>query len=168
MTMRKAAQTLGLCGFLAETVGFYPRAKKHATGMFFPACGPSSCFHLHLSTAKQRTPTSGWCSLFWRKRWDSNPRAREGYLISSQARYDHFDTLPYNKYSVLAANHIISSAELSSPRTALHLCQLRKTATSKFVAALPPASYRSSIYFTFSSEKSQVYKNFMTKIITKF
>ena len=32
---------------------------------------------------------------FWRKRWDSNPRAREGYLISSQARYDHFDTLPY-------------------------------------------------------------------------
>ncbi len=31
----------------------------------------------------------------WRKRWDSNPRAREDYLISSQARYDHFDTLPY-------------------------------------------------------------------------
>ena len=31
---------------------------------------------------------------FWRKRWDSNPRAREGYLISSQARYDHFDTPP--------------------------------------------------------------------------
>ena len=31
----------------------------------------------------------------WRKRWDSNPRAREGYLISSQARYDHFDTLPF-------------------------------------------------------------------------
>ena len=34
-------------------------------------------------------------SFFWRKRWDSNPRAREDYLISSQARYDHFDTLPY-------------------------------------------------------------------------
>ena len=33
--------------------------------------------------------------LWWRKRWDSNPRAREDYLISSQARYDHFDTLPY-------------------------------------------------------------------------
>ena len=32
--------------------------------------------------------------IFQRKRWDSNPRAREGYLISSQARYDHFDTLP--------------------------------------------------------------------------
>lgn len=34
-------------------------------------------------------------ALTWRKRWDSNPRAREDYLISSQARYDHFDTLPY-------------------------------------------------------------------------
>ena len=32
----------------------------------------------------------------WRRRWDSNPRAREDYLISSQARYDHFDTSPYS------------------------------------------------------------------------
>ena len=32
---------------------------------------------------------------FWRKRWDSNPRARVAdNLISSQARYNHFDTLP--------------------------------------------------------------------------
>jgi hypothetical protein len=30
----------------------------------------------------------------WRKRWDSNPRDLAVYLISSQARYDHFDTLP--------------------------------------------------------------------------
>ena len=34
--------------------------------------------------------------LFWRKRWDSNPRYREVQLISSQSRYDHFDTLPCN------------------------------------------------------------------------
>ena len=33
--------------------------------------------------------------LRWRSGWDSNPRAREDYLISSQARYDHFDTAPY-------------------------------------------------------------------------
>ncbi len=38
---------------------------------------------------------TGFSELLWRKRWDSNPRAREDYLISSQARYDHFDTLPY-------------------------------------------------------------------------
>ena len=31
----------------------------------------------------------------WRTGWDSNPRAREDYLISSQGRYDHFDTCPY-------------------------------------------------------------------------
>lgn len=31
----------------------------------------------------------------WRRRWDSNSRAREDNLISSQARYDHFDTPPY-------------------------------------------------------------------------
>ena len=37
---------------------------------------------------------------FWRKRWDSNPRAREGYLISSQGRYDRFDTLPYDRFSL--------------------------------------------------------------------
>ena len=35
----------------------------------------------------------------WRKRWDSNPRAREGQRISSAPRYDHFDTLPYFKIS---------------------------------------------------------------------
>ena len=33
-------------------------------------------------------------ALGWRKRWDSNPRYREVQLISSQSRYDHFDTLP--------------------------------------------------------------------------
>ena len=28
----------------------------------------------------------------WRSGWDSNPRAVAGKLISSQPRYDHFDT----------------------------------------------------------------------------
>ena len=31
----------------------------------------------------------------WRRRWDSNPRAREGKRISSAPRYDLFDTSPY-------------------------------------------------------------------------
>ena len=30
----------------------------------------------------------------WRRRWDSNPRAVARKLISSQPRYDHFDTSP--------------------------------------------------------------------------
>ena len=35
------------------------------------------------------------CS-FWRSGWDSNPRAVARKLISSQPRYDLFDTAPYN------------------------------------------------------------------------
>ena len=35
------------------------------------------------------TPAAGW-----RSGWDSNPRALADNLISSQARYDHFDTAP--------------------------------------------------------------------------
>ena len=35
-------------------------------------------------------PAAAW----WRKRWDSNPRALSDNRISSAARYDHFDTLP--------------------------------------------------------------------------
>ena len=50
---------------------------------------------VHKNKAHKRLqPFVSWA--FWRKRWDSNPRAREDYLISSQARYDHFDTLPYS------------------------------------------------------------------------
>ena len=31
----------------------------------------------------------------WRSGWDSNPRSLAAQLISSQSRYDHFDTAPY-------------------------------------------------------------------------
>ena len=31
----------------------------------------------------------------WRSGWDSNPRNLAVQLISSQSRYDHFDTAPY-------------------------------------------------------------------------
>ena len=47
--------------------------------------------------------------LLWRRRWDSNPRALAGYLISSQARYDHFDTPPWEIYSVFSTDNTISS-----------------------------------------------------------
>ena len=47
--------------------------------------------------------------VFWRRGWDSNPCAIARKLISSQPRYDHFDTSPYmftpenegnNRYSI--------------------------------------------------------------------
>lgn len=35
---------------------------------------------------------------------------QKGHSFSSAARYDHFDTLPYNKYSVFGESNMISSA----------------------------------------------------------
>ena len=37
----------------------------------------------------------------WRSGWDSNPRALADNLISSQARYDHFDTAAYLRSTVI-------------------------------------------------------------------
>ena len=49
-----------------------------------------------VSTKKEKSRNlHGYWIFRWRSGWDSNPRAREDYLISSQARYDHFDTAPY-------------------------------------------------------------------------
>ena len=42
---------------------------------------------------KSRNPHGYWI-FRWRRRWDSNPRDLAVYLISSQARYDHFDIPP--------------------------------------------------------------------------
>lgn len=39
----------------------------------------------------------------WRRRWDSNPRYPEVQLISSQSRYDHFDTSPF-LFSILISS----------------------------------------------------------------
>ena len=43
---------------------------------------------------KSRNPYGYWI-FRWRRVWDSNPRALADNRISSAARYDHFDTLPY-------------------------------------------------------------------------
>ena len=37
---------------------------------------------------------------WWRRRWDSNPRTLADQLISSQSRYDHFDTSPRLRISI--------------------------------------------------------------------
>ena len=50
-----------------------------------------------LRTKKEKPAAgkTGYWRTFWRRRWDSNPRTLADQLISSQSRYDHFDTLPY-------------------------------------------------------------------------
>ena len=52
-------------------------------------------FESPINKKRETRTTSFRISLFWRKRGDSNPWAREDYTISNRARYDHFDTLPY-------------------------------------------------------------------------
>ena len=42
---------------------------------------------------KKRTP-EGVLFLFWRRRWDSNPRGLAPKRFSRPPRYDHFDTSP--------------------------------------------------------------------------
>ena len=50
-----------------------------------------------------------------RRGWDSNPRVLSHKLISSQPRYDHFDTSPYavNADKALAAITILCDADAS-------------------------------------------------------
>ena len=45
--------------------------------------------------ARKKPTNTRFTGLRWRRRWDSNPRTLADQLISSQSRYDHFDTSPY-------------------------------------------------------------------------
>ena len=77
---------------MAEWVGFLFCGKATAV---------ATC-HRHVAKSRLSNPTrnrntpSRWDGVFlWRSGWDSNPRYREVHLISSQGRYNHFDTTPY-------------------------------------------------------------------------
>ena len=48
-----------------------------------------------------------WEFLSWRSGWDSNPRVIAHKLISSQPRYDLFDTAAYLRWDLTAAHHFI-------------------------------------------------------------
>ena len=57
----------------------------------------------------------------WRSGWDSNPRYREVQLISSQSRYDHFDTAPkhysfYQKIGTTSTKILGAAGESSCQR----------------------------------------------------
>ena len=72
---------------------------------------------------KKRTPQKpSVFKGFWRRRWDSNPRTLAGNLISSQGRYDHFDTSPYEIF--LRSQNFISDAKC---RKSIEITLIRKT-----------------------------------------
>ena len=59
--------------------------------------GPALTLHRSARATGPSNPTRKKClpdGRHWRSGWDSNPRALADNLISSQARYDHFDTAP--------------------------------------------------------------------------
>ena len=69
------------------------------------ACGrsPVAALTAHWAVIHSRSVRIPSCQMksspkgepfIWRRRWDSNPRGLAPYLISSQGRYDHFDTPP--------------------------------------------------------------------------
>ena len=66
---------------------------------------------------------SCFCS-FWRRRWDSNPRAVAGKLISSQPRYDHFDTSPCINLLIYCPKRDFESAPLCPVAVPEILCSL--------------------------------------------
>ena len=52
----------------------------------------------YLSKGKKKALHPFGCkALCWRSGWDSNPRVVSDKLISSQPRYDRFDTAPHNR-----------------------------------------------------------------------
>ncbi len=75
---------------------------------FYPICGQD------VSKTQQKTGlTLRFARISWRSGWDSNPRALAGYLISSQARYDHFDTAPQFKRQARSLSFGINMVEVA-------------------------------------------------------
>ena len=85
------AQVRGFSRALAtvrRTVAARRDAKRRARAVRIPPCNP--CIVCRKN--KKQHPVR---CCFWRRRWDSNPRGIAAKLISSQSRYDRFDTSAY-------------------------------------------------------------------------
>ena len=85
------AQTVGFSRTLAtvrRTVAARRDAERRARAVRIPPCNPC------IVCRKNKKQHPAGCCL-WRRRWDSNPRGIAAKLISSQSRYDRFDTSAY-------------------------------------------------------------------------
>ena len=93
------AQTRGFSRALAtvrRTVAARRDAKRRARAVRIPPCNPC------IVCCKNKKQHPAGCYL-WRRRWDSNPRDIAVKLISSQSRYDRFDTSAYSGASARKA-----------------------------------------------------------------
>ena len=85
------AQAVGFSRALAtvrRTVAARRDAERRARAVRIPPCNP--CI---VCRKNNKQHPARYC--FWRRRWDSNPRDIAVKLISSQSRYDRFDTSAY-------------------------------------------------------------------------
>ncbi len=105
---------------------------------------------------KPANPHVYW--LFWRSGWDSNPRALSRKLISSQSRYDHFDTAPY----LSQHQHLGKRGELMG-RTSKNI-KLRIPEKPRKIKGFRTGSYR--VATTISSQPR--YDRFDTSANAKF
>ena len=105
---------------------------------------------------------------FWRSGWDSNPRNLAVQLISSQSRYDHFDTAPY----LSQHQHLGKRGELMG-RTSKNI-KLRIPEKPRKIKGFRTGSYRvattiSSVAPSTSRTTLRIYFNpyFLPKICSK-
>ena|GEM_PF-3430517 len=98
----------GQTSFKKRLLSTYKRRFLFVEGVGFLACGrafprlltiPRMVNSLPLSLPIAKRKTTLWVVSFWRREWDSNPRAREGKRFSRPPRYDHFDIPPGDMFS---------------------------------------------------------------------
>ncbi len=131
----------------ARPQGILPRAKNVPPARFLHALSnPTAQIRIKKDTHRKGV------YLFWRRRWDSNPRAVARKLISSQPRYDHFDTSPYFAYFIhrfkstaptrdaplcpvdtkLLPPAPLGQTQVSATRSPPYLCHRQRSARSPF------------------------------------
>ena len=91
---------------------------------------------LRTKKGKPVAEKTGYWRDFWRSGWDSNPRNLAVQLISSQSRYDHFDTAPY----LSQHQHLGKRGELMG-RTSKNI-KLRIPEKSRKIKGFRTGSYR--------------------------
>lgn len=137
------AQAVGFSRALAtvrRTVAARRDAKRRARTVRIPPCSPCK-----VCCKNKKQPPAGCC--LWRRRWDSNPRDIAVKLISSQSRYDRFDTSPY----LSQHQHLRKRGELMG-RTSKNI-RLRTPEKPRKIKGFRSGSYR--VATTISSQVHQ-------------
>ena len=75
----------------------------------------------HFISPTQKAPHEG-VLLRWRSGWDSNPRDVAVKLISSQPRYDHFDTAPWQRRNYITTKSDLTRKMENAPASGRCIC----------------------------------------------